>query len=69
MDTAAQFYTYDEAMEKTGLSLRTLHERIQREGITRYLDRQDHRRRLLAADDVQKLMEVRPAPRREKAAA
>lgn len=69
MDKAEQFMTYEEAMEKTGLSLRTLHERMQRDGITRYINPRDNRRRFLAAEDVQKLMEMRPAPRREMAAA
>ncbi len=67
----AAFLHYDKVLELTGFSRRTLNERILTEQITTYLDPQDRRRRMLSAEDVSRLVEVRPAQsqRRERVAA
>ncbi len=51
---------YQEVMTLTGLPKRTLLDRIDREGITVYLDPRDHRRRMIARTDLAKLTEPRP---------
>lgn len=61
--------TYDQVIEQTGFSRRTLNDRILSEQIVTYVDGVDRRRRLIAAKDVPRLVEVRPAQRREEVAA
>ncbi len=66
---AKQHIGYREVMTLTGLPKRTLLDRIDREGITVYLDPRDHRRRMIAREDLAKLIEPRPVEHRETSAA
>ncbi len=61
------FVPYAEVVEQTGISKRALNVRILREGIPTYVDGRDRRRRLLDARDIERLTQIRPAPRRRTA--
>lgn len=67
--TEQTFLPYTEVMARTGLSKRTINERVLSEGITTYIDGRDRRRRLIAVNDLPKLIETRPAPRRAEQSA
>ncbi len=66
--TNTTFVSYPEVLQQTGISKRALNVRILREGIPTYVDGRDRRRRLLDARDIPKLVEVRPATPRPRAA-
>lgn len=64
MKTEQTFLPYTEVIARTGLSKRTINERVLSEGITTWVDGHDRRRRLIDEQDVPKLIETQPAPRR-----
>lgn len=66
----AQLIPYSEAIKRSGLSRRTWYDRLrQTSGIRVFVDGHDRRLRLIDARDIPKLVEVRPAQRREEVAA
>lgn len=60
-----QLIPYPEAIERSGLSRRTLYDRLKEAGITVYQNPRDRRLRLIAAADLPKLTKPRPVQRRE----
>lgn len=53
-----------DAAERSGLKPRTLEARIRRAGVVLYQDGRDRRMRLIAVDDLERLIEARPVQRR-----
>lgn len=66
---ARQLIGYQEAMVLTGLPKRTLLDRIDREGVTVYVDGRDRRRRLIDRRDIPKLIKVEVVERSAESAA
>ncbi len=69
MTTTQALIGYDEALELTGFSKRTLINRIARTGVRIWVDGRDHRRRLIAREDVARLIEIEEVERGETVAA
>ncbi len=55
-----EYATYPEALQLVGVTKPTLLRRIEREGITIFVNPRDNRRRLLRRADLLKLTEPRP---------
>ncbi len=69
MDTQSELIPYSEAIKRSGLSRRTWYDRLrQASGVRVFTDGRDRRLRLIHEEDISKLTEARPAPRRETAA-
>lgn len=67
--TKAQYLTFAEVAKETGLTPRKINYRVAADRIPVYVSAEDRRQRMIAAQDLVKLVEVRPAPRRETTAA
>ena len=70
MDEGIELVPYKDAIERSGLSRRTWYDRLResRDMVRVYQDGRDRRRRLIDVRDIEKLAEVRPAPRPEAVA-
>jgi len=63
--TTRELIPYPEVLELSGLTRRTLYDRLREAGIPVYQNPRDRRLRLIAAADLPKLTEARPVQRRE----
>lgn len=59
-----QLIPYPEALDRSGLSRRTLYDRLKETGITVYQNPRDRRLRLIDVRDLPRLTEARPVQRR-----
>ncbi len=57
-----QLIGYPEVLELTGVSKRTLIDRIRAEGVRVYINGADRRRRLIDRRDVDRLVRITPDP-------
>lgn len=65
-----ELVSYAEAIRRTGLTRRLWYDRLrQTSGVRVFVDGHDRRLRLIDARDIPRLIEARPAPRRETTAA
>lgn len=63
-----ELITYREVIEMTGLPKRTLLDRIDRAGVTVYVDGRDRRRRLLDKREVEQLIKPEAIEHHERVA-
>lgn len=64
MNEQREWVPYPEVIKRSGLSRRTLYDRLKEADITVYKNPRDRRLRLIAAADLPKLTEARPVHRR-----
>ncbi len=68
-DQTHDLIPYQAVIRQTGWARRTLFNRIRRAGVTVYRDGIDHRRRLIAKEDIPKLTQIEAVERRDASAA
>lgn len=70
--TEAQYVTFAEITRETGLTPRKINYRVAADRIPVYVSAEDRRKRMIAVNDLARLVEireVRPASRRDRTAA